>query len=367
MKFEVKKDVLLKYLNIAKLATEEKGVLHYYSGVKFVVSNDSLTILAANSNIEADVKIPVSDDLKILSEGEVLIQANTLLPFVTNAEGDFLYVFQPDDNILNVKDDTATVDFSCMDKSLFQTTNEKLSGVKFTLDAEVLKQTIEQTYIAINKSERKELSGVNFVANGNVLTCVSTNSVRLIKKTIELSQNVNFNIIIPFESLNIIKLILPAKGQVEIIVGDRKVGFYTENIVVYSNLIDGFFPNIEKIFSIQYKNSLDVNPKAIISCYKKFQGLISDDKPLIQLKLTSDKFEIYFPGSQGGHGSQPIEGAIYHGDDLTILFHNKYFIQAIQTFDEQNIQIYFDDARKPVKLTKVNDSSLIQIVMPSRY
>ena len=54
------------------------------------------------------------------------------------------------------------------------------------------------------------------------------------------------------------------------------------------------------------------------------------------------------------------------GNEIKISFSSKFMMEAIKSFDSENIQILFNGDIKPIILKDPNSDDLIQLVVPIR-
>ena len=90
---------------------------------------------------------------------------------------------------------------------------------------------LQTSFATSDKETRPVLTGVNFHCEGNTLHCVATDSYRLAKKTIDISESLNFNITIPAKSLSEVVKHWKVKEKVEIAVNIKKrsLSFMTQS------------------------------------------------------------------------------------------------------------------------------------------
>lgn len=105
------------------------------------------------------------------------------------------------------------------------------------------------------------MTGINFKATNNQLECTATDSYRLAKKVVSLNEDVTFNITIPQKSLDEISKIIEKDEIIEMYVSDRKVLYVFDNNIIQTRLIDGSFPDTNRLIpnSFDYELNIDTH------------------------------------------------------------------------------------------------------------
>lgn len=130
---------------------------------------------------------------------------------------------------------------------------------------DLLKNIIKQTVFAVSTSEtRPVLTGVNWKIENNDLICIATDSHRLAlrKAKIETEEEQSFNIVIPGKSLNELNRILDDHDEpVEIFVTENQILFKTKHILFFSRLLEGNYPDTNRLIPTESKTDIVVNSK----------------------------------------------------------------------------------------------------------
>ncbi|POC07444.1 DNA polymerase III subunit beta, partial [Vibrio vulnificus] len=114
---------------------------------------------------------------------------------------------------------------------------------------DVFKEVVNQTVIAVSTQEsRPVLTGVNFLISNEGLTAVATDSHRLSQRRINITSDEDYNLIIPGKSLTeLVRTISDSVKEISMSISENQVLFSFDNIMFYSRLLDGRYPETDRL------------------------------------------------------------------------------------------------------------------------
>ena len=300
-------------------------------------------ILALNARIFAEIvrKLPDSE-IVIETQGE-----NQAL--ITCEKAKFNIASQPGD------------DFSYLpivEKDDFITVSE------FTL-----KEVIRQTIFSIADSDtNKMMTGELFEIEDNILKVVSLDGHRISIRKIELKDSYSpKKVIVPGKTLQEISKIIggEAEAEVDISFTRNHIVFEFDRTVVVSRLIEGEYCRIDQMLSSDYETKVRINKRELLDCIDLATLLIKegDKKPIIiDIKDESMEFKIK---SQIGSMDEVIM-CIKEGKDLLIGFNPKFLIDALRVIDDEEVDLYFMNAKAPLFI-KDEEQNYIYLILPVNF
>ena len=232
-----------------------------------------------------------------------------------------------------------------------------------------LKKMIKQTNFAISTQEsRPLLTGINVKVNGNVLECVATDSYRLAKKTIMLASPYaeSVDIVIPGKNINELdKIITEEDKDVEIHIFNNKIMFKYMNILFQSNLLNGTYPNTSNFIPNDFIHIITANLNEYYSSIDRAALLTqSKEKNIVKMEAKDCELCVSSFASEIGKVEDRISVTRNINDEISISFSAKYMMDALRTFDDEEIIIFMNTDSKPIVLKSATDESLIQLILP---
>ena len=181
--------------------------------------------------------------------------------------------------------------------------NLEESKKKVFIKSDVFKDIVNQTVFASSNEESKPvLTGINFNIVGDILECNSTDSYRLARKVVKLSNSneENYNIVIPSRNImEFSRIIDDNEEDIELHIFNNKILFKNGNLKFESRLINGTYPNTSNLLPKEDQVKLHFNINDFYNVVDRVSILTSDkDKNIVTMEEGSLK---------GGAGSAVLE------------------------------------------------------------
>jgi len=198
----------------------------------------------------------------------------------------------------------------------------------------------------------------------------ATDSYRLAKKKIILDNKVsdNIDIIIPNRNLNeIIKLINEDDYNIELHVFPNKVIFKLENLIIMTRLINGNYPDTNKLIPNEFESIIKIKLNSLFNSIDRASLLTNvEEKNTIKLETKNDIMIISSNIPEIGNVEEKIKMESHVGKEIKISFSSKYMMDAIKTFESEEIELSFNGEIKPIILNYVDNDDLTQLILPIR-
>ncbi|MBE9607796.1 DNA polymerase III subunit beta [Chitinilyticum piscinae] len=214
---------------------------------------------------------------------------------------------------------------------------------------------------------RYYLNGLFMVTEGNLLKLVATDGHRLAFASAELATSFDKNeVILPRKTiLELYKLLADVDDEVAIDIAGNQVKFSFGNIVIHSKVVDGKFPdynrvipqNNDKLLTIERTQLLAAMQRAAILSNEKFRG--------VRVVLTSGSLKILCNNNEQEEAQEELEVA-YQGEPLDIGFNIQYLLDVLTNLQVETLQFAFGDVNSSVLVTMPDNANFKYIVMPMR-
>ena len=374
MKFKLTKSKFVKSLSFVQSIVESKTTIPILANVLLETKQGRLHVSATDMDITLFDKIKLNN---IEVEGSTSVPAHTLYNVIKELSDDDPIELSYDENNkkLHLVSSKSKFVFSCLPKEEFPVLANENFNINFELESDLLKEIIDKTYFAISTEEtRYYLNGLYLhVANINnktFLRTVATDGHRLALFQINAPQTIsknNFGVIVPKKLIfEIRKLIDDIKDNIKIDLSERKIRFSFKETVIVSKLIDGKFPDYEKVIPKNTKNSFSINRKKFLESINRISTISSEKSKAIKLNLNNDKLTISASNlEEGGSGIEEIS-IKYDGPSLDIGFNAIYLKEIINQFSSEEIIILFSDSTAPTIIKDNTKSESLYVLMPMR-
>lgn len=372
MKLTIKKDILLEALNKVSKAISTKNLIPVLAGIKFDLTKKKLTLTASDNDITIQTFINCNnDDVKVEEEGNIIIQGKYILDIVRKLPDEFINIEVIDELKILIYTQNSEFNLNGIAESEYPSINLEESKKKIDIKSGLFKELVNQTAFAASNEETKPvLTGLNFNIVGDVLECNSTDSYRLARKIIKLEKSIdeNYNIVIPSHNiLEFSRLVYDDDSIVEIHIFNNKILFKYNNLLFQSRLINGTYPNTSNLMPTEANLIISANLNEFYSVIDRASILTSDkDKNIVTLETDGDTLILKSSSLEIGRVEEKMKVKKSNKDDIRISFSAKYMMEALKSFNSDEININYVGEVKPIILRSEKDETLTQLVLPIR-
>lgn len=351
MKFFINKNKFIDGLNAVSRVLAPTPVFEILKGIKLELYNDTITLKASDSLVSMEYVINnYEDDVEIFSskeEGEILLPARHFIEIVKKLPTNYIEITSHN-NIINIKSGKSEFNIQGYDVSEYPEFPLVDKSNKISFNTKVFNSIIKETLFctAVN-DQRPVLEGVNFTLENKLLTATSTDSHRLSKRKLKLDNidiDKNFNIIIPRKALQSIQKIIENKeGDFTIYYEENRILFTFENIVYSAILINGKYPNTEKLIPSLYECEVIVESNILYDAVDRISLVSKDEKnDIVKLIMENDTINISSNSKELGNAEEEILGSVKTEEGkFEISVSAKFLKEAINAVNSENIIIKF--------------------------
>lgn len=369
MNFEIKQSILLENLNYVIRGISTKNIIPILNCIKFELNNEGLYMLSTDNESAIKTFIPAKKIKSINNLGEVVISGKYIHEIVKKLPNEIIKIEEIIDNKINISTSTSSFNLNCNNINEFPELDLSDSKTPILLTSKKIKNMIKQTSFATSTQEnRPEFTGINFKIENNILDCTATDSYRLAKKQIEINENLKdlVNIIVPTRNLNDLERMLSdTDDKVELHIFNNKVIFKFDNILVMSRLINGTYPDTNKLIPKKFKLILNVNLLDFYQAIDRASLLTSEfDKNTIKLKYNNGKIIISSNIPEIGHVEEHVSAKCNNNESIDLAFSARHMLESLKSFEKPNIEIKLNGEEQPIIITEEKNNDNIQLIMP---
>ena len=212
---------------------------------------------------------------------------------------------------------------------------------------------LNKTKISIsNDDTRHYLNGVFLhltESHGrNFLTGVATDSHRLSSSSLEVESNDFNSLILPRKTVfQLCSLLTESSAQLTMQSSENKIKFTIGKIKLISKVIDGKFPDYNKVVPKNNDKILTVPSKDFINSIERVASVSLDRKEGVKLIINKNNVQLSVNSANSGDGNEKIK-AEFNSDNLNISFNSKYLIDIASEVEDKNLKMNLKDSVSPV-------------------
>lgn len=324
----------------------------------------------AGTNLEVGVVKTIAAE--IIEDGAVTVPAKTLIEVIASLSGLEIELLTEGD-LLKIQAGKFKADLNGISASEFPVIpGSKEEGIK--IPKKVFKETIPQVSFASAVDEgRPVLTGILTEIKEDGFEVVATDGFRLAHKTYapEGLKGINFRALIPRRTLDELVRIIQEETDTEDFVvlattdSENQVVFTIGSSILSSRLIEGNFPNWEKIIPASFVSKTTVNKDELIKGLKLASVFARGETNVIKLKVSSSGIGLASETKEVGHQDAQVD-AQTSGEELEIAFNSKYLLDAVVACPGDELIIEFSGSLSAARVKPVMEEGLEYIVMPVR-
>lgn len=243
----------------------------------------------------------------------------------------------------------------------------------FEVSAADLKRLIEKTRFAISTEEtRYYLNGIYLhtakAGKSEVLRAVATDGHRLAQVELQLPMGAAGmpGVIVPRKTVHELHRLIEASGDsVRVGVSQAKIRFEIGTVTLTSKLIDGTFPDYERVIPQGNDKVLKVSNTEFMSAVDRVSTIASERGRAVKLNIAPDKLILSVNNPDGGSATEEI-GVEYGNQPLEIGFNARYLLDIASQLEGEEASFMLNDPASPTMVRDTGDASALYVLMPMR-
>jgi DNA polymerase-3 subunit beta len=363
MKFNCEKNVLSREIAIAQEIVASKNALSIMSNVLLEASEGTLTIRATDIKVGFETRIPV----EVSEGGASTVFCDKLSGILSSLpEGD-IEVAQSEQKV-TIKPTFKKVRFQIktISSEKFPELPEASDEAWFSIPLRDFKEMIYQTTFAVSTDETRHfMNGVFLERVEGGLVMVATDGRRLAYVRKDVAGNIpEFRgVIVPPKLLTIVARRAPDEGSIEIAVTDKNLFLRFGNYRLSTVLIEGQFPNYQKVIPESQKNSVMVKRSDLMEALKRVSIFVEQKSNRTFMGLVPGSMTLSSEESELGTAKEEMP-CRYDGAEVTIALNYKYVEDPLKAMGSENVLIEFTDPARAITISPDPRSDFFHIVMP---
>ena len=371
MKFTIERAAILKSLAHIQSVVERRNTIPILSNVLVRAGSDGLSLTATDMDITVVEKVSAD----VVQDGTTTAPAHTLYDLVRKLpEGAQIEVSSGgEQDQLALKSGRINVTLMTLSSKDFPAASDAELPNSFTLSTAELCGLIDRTRFAISTEEtRYYLNGIYLhlaeSEGAQVLRAVATDGHRLARVDIPLPQGAEGmpGVIVPRKAVNELRRLIEENDtEVKVALSDTRIRFEFDAVVLTSKLIDGTFPDYDRVIPSGNDKMLEVNCKSFTQAVDLVATISTERSRAV--KLTLDRGSLVLSASSPDSGSATEELEVtYSAEPMEIGFNSRYLLDITQQIDGDEAQFTLADAASPTIVQDRADSSALYVLMPMR-
>jgi DNA polymerase-3 subunit beta len=366
MKVTIERAVLLKSLGHVQSVVERRNTIPILSNVLMEAREDgSLRLMATDLDLQVDETIPAN----VSQAGATTMSAHTFFDIVRKLPEGSQVELTAAEGKMQVVAGRSRFNLSTLPRDDFPVIAEGELPTRFELPAATLREIIEKTRFAISSEEtRYYLMGIFLHVIDDQLRAAATDGHRLARVTVARPDGAEGmpDVIVPRKAVaELYRLLEELEGTVEISLSPTKIRFGLGSAILTSKLIDGTFPDYNRVIPTANDKLLKLDPKSFSAGVDRVSTIASEKTRAVKMSVDRDKVTLSVTSPENGVATEELP-ADYGADGLEIGFNAKYLLDILGEIDGDTVEVHLADAAAPTLLRENDKSNALYVLMPMR-
>jgi len=371
MRVILERSNLLKSLNHVHRVVERRNTIPILSNVLLSADGASLEMKATDLDLEVTEATPA----KVERGGATTVPAHLLYDIVRKLSdgAEVMLKTDEDGNAMTVTSGRSSFRLQCLPQSDFPELSAGSFSHIFRLESPALKGLIDKTQFAISTEEtRYYLNGIflhtHEVGGKLKLRSVATDGHRLARAEIDAPAGSEGmpGIIIPRKTVSELqKLVDDPDVAVTTELSDTKIRFTIGSVVLTSKLIDGTFPDYQRVIPTGNDKQLIIDRQSFAAAVDRVSTISSERGRAVKLSINDGQVTLAVNNPDSGSATEEL-AADYSSDPIEIGFNAKYLLDVAAQLTGTEAKFMLADAGSPTLIHDMADETALYVLMPMR-
>ncbi|MBU0981973.1 DNA polymerase III subunit beta [Patescibacteria group bacterium] len=364
MKLSCSQNDLSSALSVVNRAVSQNNTLPVLNNILLRAEKGRLSL--SSTNLEIAINATIEANIK--TEGSITVPAKTINSYVPLLKDESVGLSLKGETTLEIESLGSDTKMKGIPSEEFPSLPKIEGAQSFFLPAAALKDAIEQVaFSASTNISRPVLTGVLWKIDGDKMRLVATDSYRLSEKTLvfEKDTGVKMEMIVPSRTTQELAKILAGseEKELEVLASKNQVMFKIGGIEVISRLIDGNYPDYEKILPESSKVVANLKADDFALALKKVLVIVKENNNSVRIRVSGDKLMILSDETQVGEGNVELALGSKSGE-AEVALNAQYLVDVLGHIGGAEVNFGLNDGLSPVMVVPATSEDYVHIIMP---
>jgi len=363
---KINKEEFLKPLQAVAGIVERRHTLPILSNVLIEIDKTGLSFIATDLEIQITATTPKNGNTE---NNAITVSAKKLQDIVRALPDNAEIAFDSKDSRLQLKAGKSQFNLQTLPAEDFPKlalSDEEVSEI--SLPQSTLRHLFNQVQYAMAQQDiRYYLNGLLLVLEPGMIKAVATDGHRLSLAAMQVpSIQQMAEAILPRKTVTeLIKLLADTDDEVKVRLGKNLVTFSFGNINLVSKVIEGKFPDYNKVVPANYQNHVQLDRLTLLRAMQRAAILSNEKFRGVRLVLTQNSLRVICNNTEQEEAEEEIE-INYTNEPLDIGFNVTYLLDVLNNIDTSEVDCSFGDPNSSCLITVPGDDRFKYVVMPMR-
>lgn len=364
MKLSASRETLLKPLQAVIGVVERRQTMPILSNVLLAAKDGHVEV----TGTDLEVELVASVDVEVEAAGEVTVPGRKLLDICRALPDEAEVSMSLSGEKLNVKSGRSKFSLMTLPAAEFPRIGDINAGQSLSVSQATLAKLLDKTHFSMAQQDvRYYLNGLLLETDEKCLRAVATDGHRLALCEVEVDgkKTPEQQVIVPRKGVLELQRLMGGDGELQIELGSNHIRIQLEGIRYTSKLIDGRFPEYERVIPQDTDNKLTADREVFRGALQRTAILSNEKYRGIRLIIKKDGLLLQAHNPEQEEAEEEVE-ITYGGDDIEIGFNVNYLLDALGAIESETIELAVVDGNSSCLLREPGNDECKYVVMPMR-
>ena len=358
---------LQKAINVLQKVSQNKTSSNLPGAIYMTTKNGQVEL--QGNDFELGIRLTIDGDIK--EPGTLVVGSRYFQELIRKLPGDTIELYKPEDgNSLTITSGSSEFNLVTLHPDDFSLVEQIHDQDHVNIDSFAMKELIDLTnYAAATDEDRPVFTGALLEIKENEVTMVATDTHRMAVKKITIDEPATtpMRAIIPTKTLAEVSRLLPTDNpaMINIIWNRTQIVFNFESIYIISRLIEGTYPEYEKVIPSQFDSSAVIDRREFAGAVDRVSLLAKDiSYNVIRYDWAESNVTLSTQNTEIGMAKEDV-AVEFKGTPFTISFNGRYISDILRHSTGDNIHLFLEQ-NGPVVIRQDNNPNYTYVVTPVR-
>ena len=358
---------LQKAINVLQKVSQNKTSSNLPGAIYMTTKNGQVEL--QGNDFELGIRLTIDGDIK--EPGTLVVGSRYFQELIRKLPGDTIELYKPEDgNSLTITSGSSEFNLVTLHPDDFSLVEQIHDQDHVNIDSFAMKELIDLTnYAAATDEDRPVFTGALLEIKENEVTMVATDTHRMAVKKITIDEPATtpMRAIIPTKTLAEVSRLLPTDNpaMINIIWNRTQIVFNFESIYIISRLIEGTYPEYEKVIPSQFDSSAVIDRREFAGAVDRVSLLAKDiSYNVICYDWAESNVTLSTQNTEIGMAKEDV-AVEFKGTPFTISFNGRYISDILRHSTGDNIHLFLKQ-NGPVVIRQDNNPNYTYVVTPVR-
>ena len=358
---------LQKAINVLQKVSQNKTSSNLPGAIYMTTKNGQVEL--QGNDFELGIRLTIDGDIK--EPGTLVVGSRYFQELIRKLPGDTIELYKPEEgNSLTITSGSSEFNLVTLHPDDFSLVEQIHDQDHVNIDSFAMKELIDLTnYAAATDEDRPVFTGALLEIKENEVTMVATDTHRMAVKKITIDEPATtpMRAIIPTKTLAEVSRLLPTDNpaMINIIWNRTQIVFNFESIYIISRLIEGTYPEYEKVIPSQFDSSAVIDRREFAGAVDRVSLLAKDiSYNVIRYDWAESNVTLSTQNTEIGMAKEDVT-VEFKGTPFTISFNGRYISDILRHSTGDNIHLFLKQ-NGPVVIRQDNNPNYTYVVTPVR-